>query len=229
MTMKNHLPSAIILFVLLLAFCFHAIAADNKSYSGTSTLASTQSGYLFTSTLETSSVDYLDVIDPVATDTVATLLRTTPDITVNGTWIAARTATITADGTTYLSITPVLQALFPNVSVTLKNGRLTASGNGLSLEAIAEEAYFMVNDRYFYVPSLVMAQENDLLAPRRITGQRLGLFRGERARNRNPFDSPVGRVATANTYVEEDLYWLSRAIYSESGNQPMKGRIAVEP
>ena len=53
MTMKNHLPSAIILFVLLLAFCFHAIAADNKSYSGTSTLASTQSGYLFTSTLET--------------------------------------------------------------------------------------------------------------------------------------------------------------------------------
>ena len=93
--MKNHLPSAIILFVLLLAFCFHAIAADNKSYSGTSTLASTQSGYLFTSTLETSSVDYLDVIDPVATDTVATLLRTTPDITVNGTWIAAQTVTIT--------------------------------------------------------------------------------------------------------------------------------------
>lgn len=137
--MKNHLPSAIILFVLLLAFCFHAIAADNKSYSGTSTLASTQSGYLFTSTLETSSVDYLDVIDPVATDTVATLLRTTPDITVNGTWIAAQTATITADGTTYLSITPVLQALFPNVSVTLKNGRLTASGNGLSLEAIAKK------------------------------------------------------------------------------------------
>ncbi|MFQ9410434.1 MAG: hypothetical protein ACLR1T_04480 [Evtepia gabavorous] len=118
--MKNHLPSAIILFVLLLAFCFHAIAADNKSYSGTSTLASTQSGYLFTSTLETSSVDYLDVIDPVATDTVATLLRTTPDITVNGTWIAGQTATITADGTTYLSITPVLQALSPNVSVTLK-------------------------------------------------------------------------------------------------------------
>lgn len=34
-------------------------------------------------------------------------------------------------------------------------------------------------------------------------------------------------MATANTYVEEDLYWLSRAIYSESGNQPMKGRIAV--
>ena len=172
--MKNHLPSAIILFVLLLAFCFHAIAADNKSYSGTSTLASTQSGYLFTSTLETSSVDYLDVIDPVATDTVATLLRTTPDITVNGTWIAARTATITADGTTYLSITPVLQALFPNVSVTLKNGRLTASGNGLSLEAIAEEAYFMVNDRYFYVPSLVMAQENDLLLPAESLANALG-------------------------------------------------------
>lgn len=225
--MKNHLPSAIILFVLLLAFCFHAIAADNKSYSGTSTLASTQSGYLFTSTLETSSVDYLDVIDPVATDTVATLLRTTPDITVNGTWIAARTATITADGTTYLSITPVLQALFPNVSVTLKNGRLTASGNGLSLEAIAEEAYFMVNDRYFYVPSLVMAQENDLLLPAESLANALGCSVVKDPATGTLSIRRVGPVATANTYVEEDLYWLSRAIYSESGNQPMKGRIAV--
>ena len=36
-----------------------------------------------------------------------------------------------------------------------------------------------------------------------------------------------GQPAAAGTYEEEDLYWLSRAIYSESGNQPMKGRIAV--
>ena len=28
-------------------------------------------------------------------------------------------------------------------------------------------------------------------------------------------------------YDEESLYWLSRAIFSESGNQPMNGRIAV--
>ena len=36
-------------------------------------------------------------------------------------------------------------------------------------------------------------------------------------------ESPV----TAPSYEENDLYWLSRAIYAESGNQPMKGRIAV--
>lgn len=39
--------------------------------------------------------------------------------------------------------------------------------------------------------------------------------------------SQTGAPATAPVYPEEDLYWLSRAIYSESGNQPMAGRIAV--
>ena len=37
----------------------------------------------------------------------------------------------------------------------------------------------------------------------------------------------VAPPVSAKTYEEEALYWLSRAIFSESGNQPMNGRIAV--
>ena len=92
---------------------------------------------------------------------------------------------------------------------------------------LAEEAYFMVNDRYFYVPSLVMAQENDLLLPAESLANALGCSVVKEPATGTLSIRRVGPVATANTYVEEDLYWLSRAIYSESGNQPMKGRIAV--
>lgn len=225
--MKKHLPSAIILFVLLLAFCFHAFAAENKSYSGTSTLPSTRSGYLFSSTLGTTYTDYLDVIDPVTTSNVAAELRTTPDITVNGTSIAYEASTATVAGTTYLSVTPVLRVLYPNVAVTFQDGRLTAEGDALRFEALAEAAYFMVNDRYFYVPSLVMAGENDLLLPVKPLAKALGCSAVTDAETGNLTIRLVGPAATAGTYQEEDLYWLSRAIYAESGNQPMNGRIAV--
>ena len=225
--MKKHLPSAIILFVLLLAFCFHAFAANNKSYSGTSTLPSPRSGYLFSSTLGTTYIDYTDVIDPVTTSTVAAELRTTPDITVNGTSIAHRATRATVDGTVYLSVSPLLSILFPDVTILLEDGRLTARGDTLSFEAIAGEAYFMVNDRYFYVPSLVVAQDNDLLLPAEGFAKALGCSAVIDAETDALVIRQVGPVAAAKTYQEEDLYWLSRAIYSESGNQPMKGRIAV--
>ncbi|MCI5498153.1 MAG: cell wall hydrolase [Clostridiales bacterium] len=225
--MRKHLPSAIILFVLLLALCFHAFAADNKSYSGTSTLAPTRSGYLFSSTLGIPYTAYADVIDPVTTGNVAAELRTTPDITVNGTSIAHKAILSTIDGVSYLSAAPVLTALFPQADITLEEGRLTASGENLRFEAIAGEAYFMVNDRYFYAPSLVAEQDGHLLLPVQSFTKALGCTAVTDQETGELIIRLVGPAATAGTYNEEDLYWLSRAIYSESGNQPMKGRIAV--
>lgn len=225
--MKKHLPSAIILFVLLLAFCFHAFAADNKSYSGTSTLHSTRSGYLFSGTLGTTYTTYTDVIDPVTTSRVAAELRTTPDITVNGTSLAYRAARATVEGVLYLSAAPVLSTLFPKATVALEEGRLTATGDTLRFEAIAGEAYFMVNDRYFYVPTLVLAQAEDLLLPAETFAKALGCSAVVEPDTEDLVIRRVGPMAAAKTYPEEDLYWLSRAIYAESGNQPMKGRIAV--
>jgi len=72
-----------------------------------------------------------------------------------------------------------------------------------------------------------MAQENDLLLPAESLANALGCSVVKEPATGTLSIRRVGPVATANTYVEEDLYWLSRAIYSESGNQPMKGRIAV--
>ena len=104
---------------------------------------------------------------------------------------------------------------------------LSARGNDLHLEALAGEAYFTVNDRCFYVPRFVQAAEGQVYLPLDTFAEALGCTPSTDPTTGDLRLSQTGAPATAPVYPEEDLYWLSRAIYSESGNQPMAGRIAV--
>lgn len=104
---------------------------------------------------------------------------------------------------------------------------LSAQGDDLHLEALAGEAYFTVNDRCFYVPCFVQATEGQVYLPLDTFAEALGCTPSTDPTTGALRLSQTGAPATAPVYPEEDLYWLSRAIYSESGNQPMAGRIAV--
>lgn len=206
MTMKNHLPSAIILCALLLVLCLHAFAIDNRA-----TLQPTETAVTAMSTA-------------VTTDTST---ASTTQVTVNGEPISDSTTTVVIEQVLYLSVTPVLAVLYPEAQTSLQDGMLTVTTDGLRLEAAAGNAYFMVNGRYFYVPYCVASENGALLLPAQQLAEALGCTLETDARTGALALSQTGQPVTANTYVEEDLYWLSRAIYSESGNQPMKGRIAV--
>lgn len=206
MTMKNHLPSAIILCALLLVLCLHAFAIDNRA-----TLQPTETAVTAMSTAAT-------------TDTST---ASTTQVTVNGEPISDSTTTVVIEQVLYLSVTPVLAVLYPEAQTSLQDGMLTVTTDGLRLEAAAGNAYFMVNGRYFYVPYCVASENGALLLPAQQLAEALGCTLETDAQTGALALSQTGQPVTANTYVEEDLYWLSRAIYSESGNQPMKGRIAV--
>ncbi|MDD7288905.1 MAG: cell wall hydrolase [Clostridiales bacterium] len=222
--MKKHLPSAMVLFALLLVLCLHAFAADNPSDSGRYTPASSGSGYLFTSA-QTSTRAKL----PPALGEAGTLeaLRTTPDITVNGISIGCMTPRCAVDGTVYVAVSPILQTLFPDASLTFQDGCLIAAGDTLCLQAREGNTYFQVNQRYLYVPSLVVIQEGQLMLPAGTLAEALGCsLRGDGVETDLVFRQ-VSPVIQAGTYDENDLYWLSRAIYAEAGNQPMQGRLAV--
>lgn len=226
--MKKHLPSAVILSALLLVLCLHAFAAENESFdSGTRTLASSGAGYLFTNLQEPAYTDYTDVIPTVTAARTNGNLRTEPDITVNGVSIGHMTARTTVDGAAYVAVVPVLQTLYPDIVVDLREGRLTAAATGITLHAAAGDAYFQVNERYIYTPGTVIEQNGGLLLPVQALCEALGcsVLGGEESQDL--VIRQVEPAVTANTYVEDDLYWLSRAIYAEAGNQSMKGRIAV--
>lgn len=222
-TMKKHLPSAMVLLALLLVLCLHAFAADNPSDSGRYT-PSPGSGYLFTSAQTGTRAKLLPALGGTGT---LEALCTTPDVTVNGISIGYMTPRCTVDGTIYVAVSPILQTLFPGTSITFQDGCLTAAGDTVCLQAREGDAYFQVNQRYLYAPSLVVIQEGQLMLPAAVLAEALGCsLRGDGVETDLVFRQ-VSLVVQPGTYNENDLYWLSRAIYAESGNQPMKGRLAV--
>lgn len=199
MTMKNHLPSAIILFALLLALCLHAFAVD-RPYSKSESknhAAVTIDGIVLPSTVSVNGVPITD------------------------------TTTAVVGQSLYLSAVPILSALFHQAQISLQDGWLAVTDDDLRIEAVVGCAYFMINDRYFYAPHFVAWDNDTILLPADTLAQALGCTTEYNPQTGDLAFTQFDQPATARTYNEEDLYWLSRAIYSESGNQPMKGRIAV--
>lgn len=226
--MKKHLPSAVILSALLLVLCLHALAAENESFdSGTRTSVSSGAGYLFTASRETAYTDYTEVLPTITAAHISGTLRTDPDITVNGVSIGHMTPRTTVDGAVYVAVTPVLECLYPDLVLDLQDGHLTAAADGMTLRAAEGDAYFQVNERYFYAPGTVIRQDDVLLLPVRTLCQALGCSVLGDQEGGDLVIRQVEAPVTPPSYEETDLYWLSRAIYAEAGNQPMKGRIAV--
>lgn len=220
--MKTQLPSAIILCALLLVLSLHAFAAGNQtthvSSSGTSHGASNASA-LLANALGTRYTGYTITIQPTAAGEAAPTAALLSDASSR----TCSAGTTVVEGETYLAAAPVLRALYPGLAVTEQADTLSAQGDDLHLEALAGEAYFTVNDRCFYVPCFVQAVEGQVYLPLDTFAEALGCTPSTDPTTGDLRLSQTGAPATAPIYPEEDLYWLSRAIYSESGNQPHGG------
>ena len=89
---------------------------------------------------------------------------------------------------------------------------------------------YNANRRYFYVPGGVKALDGQIVLPLAELQKIFGATAAYDA------ESTSASVDTANLallesgesyYAKYDLYWLSRIIFAESGNQPMEGMIGV--
>lgn len=102
----------------------------------------------------------------------------------------------------------------------------------LDLLAAVGGAYFLANDRYLYVDGGLIDLNGSAAAPVRQLARVFNLAVG--------YDSLTGQVLLDHqegaepyltsgdaAYDSDALYWLSRIIYCESGNQPLLGKIAV--
>lgn len=101
---------------------------------------------------------------------------------------------------------------------------------GLTPEVSGSGQWVVVKGRYLWLGGGLREQDGETLWPLSVLGQ---MFSCEVT-----WDSATGSVdldATALKalrsgslyYSEEDVYWLSRIIFAESGNQSMEGMIAV--
>lgn len=155
------------------------------------------------------------------------------------------------NGTNYVTVESFVTAMCPECMVEEEAGTViatavasevvpgetgTATANveeeTLNFSAKSGSCYVTANDRYLYVESLVQMVEGRVAVPIRTMAAVFNLNVSYDSATRHILltrqeGSGSFLLSGADYYDEETLYWLSRIIYSESGNQSMSGKIAV--
>ncbi len=101
----------------------------------------------------------------------------------------------------------------------------------LTMTAAEGEEYVVANGRYLYVKDGVASLDGAVAVPVRVLGEVFGAavwYDAETEQVHLTSAQQPGYLTDGEDfYDEEDLYWLTRVIYCESGNQPLEGKVAV--
>lgn len=155
----------------------------------------------------------------------------------------------TRNGVTYATVGSFVSMLDPEAVVEEENGAATvnaarvsevvdAEGNTatvveetLSLTVKAGASYIVANGRYLYAKGSLILLNNSVAAPVRLLAQVFNLDVGYDGATRtvllNHREGDAYLTPGDSYYDADTLYWLSRIIHAESGNQILDGKIAV--
>lgn len=101
----------------------------------------------------------------------------------------------------------------------------------LTLTAEVGQQYIVANGRYLYAAGGIITLEDEVAVPIRLLAKALELeveYEDETGFVKLTSGEEPGYLEdAADYYDEDDLYWLSRIIYCESGNQSLVGKLAV--
>lgn len=134
--------------------------------------------------------------------------------------------------TTYVSLKSFTEVIGgqTNIAWDEATGTITVTGEGLALTATNGKGYFTANGRYFYVPGGIFLLDNNLMVPVRELAKVFGaeiVWDEESSSVSIVMEQLMYPQSGDEFYKAEDLYWLARLINSESGNQPLDGKLAV--
>lgn len=156
------------------------------------------------------------------------------DVSINGR-SAGHCAYIIENGVTYMPLRTIAGLLLPDADVYWDNADKSAvvSSRSLTLRARPGDFYITANGRYLALSGLYPGQ-NILLNGTTYVPLRTAVraFGGEidwnGAKNRVEITSGSTPIVSGDRYYDKDaLYWLSRIIYAEAGDQSLRGQIAV--
>ena len=136
------------------------------------------------------------------------------------------------DATTYVPFRAFCEAMDKNVVVAWDSNSMTATASmeKIKISVTLGEKVMTANDRCFYLPGGVKKISGVVMVPIRETAKAFGIDVNWNSSNWSVSidSSAVVPLMTGGLfYNEEDLYWLSRIIYAESGNQPFEGMLGV--
>lgn len=135
------------------------------------------------------------------------------------------------DATTFVGIRRFSTALEPEAKVTYdySTRTLTVKTDKLHLTAKDGQSYIVANGRYLYTESPVYMKSGTMYAPVILMAKAFGA-KISWSNDIHGFyitRGTGGIVSGDSFYREDEVYWLSRIIYAESGGEPLLGKIAV--
>lgn len=134
--------------------------------------------------------------------------------------------------TTYASVRSFSEVLCEDLDITWDSEIQTVSLTAANLEftATVGNLYISANDRNLFVADGVKLYDDTVIAPIRTIAEVFGaeIDWHEESMSISIIPNELQIIESGDTFYDEnDLYWLSRLINSEAGNQTMEGKIAV--
>ena len=137
----------------------------------------------------------------------------------------------TIGGMTYVSLRVMSQQLDTSAQVSwdAQNDLVTVTTEKLTITAKEGELYIVANGRYLYMPEGVQVLDGQMMVSLDALAKAFDATTG--------WDAQEGRFLVTRGsgailpgdefYREDELFWMSRIIFAESGNQILEGKMAV--
>jgi len=151
-----------------------------------------------------------------------------PFVLVNGK-IAEQAAPFEYNGCIYVTLRFVTEAIRPDAVVSWVYDHASITAEGLNITAYPNRTYIEANGRYLYLPYGVRSENGRMVVPLNVLAKALDAKVDFKSDDGNfHVTTGSGAIVPGDEYYDEDaLYWMSHIIHAESGNQSLKGMIAV--
>ena len=136
---------------------------------------------------------------------------------------------VVRNNTSYVPLRAVTNLLYPRATVSWVNNEAVVTSSNLTLTAHPGECYLTANGRELYIKDGVKLINGSTMVPIRVLAKALGAsVTWNSATDQVLVTRGSGTIIAGDQYYDSSsVYWLSRIIYAESGNEPFLGKIAV--
>ena len=150
---------------------------------------------------------------------------------VDGEYVSVEVARVQHDGVTDVALAPMAKELDESVQIGWdgSSSTVTVKSSKLSLTAKVGQLYIQANSRYLYVPEGVQMVGGKVTVPLSVLVKAFDArLSWDAASGTVVVNRGSGAIQSGDSYYnQDDLFWLSRIIQAECGNQPLEGRMAV--
>lgn len=157
--------------------------------------------------------------------------NTRNDLLIDGEFAPAEVTMTVQDGVSYVALAAIAPLLDETAVVSWNGGAgtVTVTTAKLTLAAGVGQLYLEANGRYLYLPERVQMSDGRAMVPLWAVAKAFDAKVGwDSATGTVTVTTGTGAIRSGESYYNQnDLFWLSRVIYAESGNQPLEGQMAV--